>query len=898
MAEEVKYIPYGTGEIDYNQFLENSANQVQSYVNSQPWSQKRKRSFLNAYQDLMTRGVTGASNTTGVWTVNHNGEQIDLDSLSKIDREMYGEAAYFIQQQMSGLPTKQVQQQKTQEEKSKLPLFDNNYFTSQFHTHISNNMFGGRDWTTQEDWNVLDDRGENGLRGTTNRANKLADMLQSYSDSLEEGKYNFENTPFKDLNDLKSRIGNTISALRDNNPDNDTEALNQIGLKYNDYLYNGSNDSFKKDGYEGNYGDYYERYLPEQEELKRKQQVEAQQKEQQAKIQQQKQALANQYKRFRFLTGQGKSLGDLSKYPDVIGQLSSYTQLDKLTPDQKAEVIGAFRGAAANGQLQNLSKEELQRFGKGYTNQPNRLKKLPGLEGFYWDTIGDRVIQPFTDLGNQNSFQNLINNSNSDKAQEEYLKNTEWTADQTRELVGIAADVASVIDPEPFSAASLALTGTGLRTWNRIFDEDGFTLSDLGHTVLDTGLSALGSIPVVGDAALAARIVSKLQKASGWLGGIFAAASVPQAAKAAWNKVVNGQDMTVDDWRAIGNVLMGATQARRIQLNKAAGNAVKNQKSGTKTENVGEVEVKINGKTEKVEVDEATAKELQQAYKKAGKSQEETTNALRHSKVKEILAKKKTADGKPAYTKEQIDAIEAPRAASGSVRGRIPGARDTRGIKIIPRTVATEGTPLDQINVGRLGRIRLNAMQNQGNRGPWMRGDYGWNMRTGEQESKSWLKTAWDKFKNPYTAKSPESTPEPKLSQVEINNNKMVENALNPTERMLKRQTRVIKEGQTQEATLQDGNKYTFGYKNNTITIQGGGQNISKPVSSYEEAKLMIADFIKTQNSKVTAQQVNGMRKLSPEFIKSIRDLKRKGFLYKEGGTLDKTISDFLNNNI
>jgi len=78
--------------------------------------------------------------------------------------------------------------------------------------------------------------------------------------------------------------------------------------------------------------------------------------------------------------------------------------------------------------------------------------------------------------------------------------------------------------------------------------------------------------------------------------------------------------MTVDDWRAIGNVLMGATQARRIQLNRAAGNAVKNQKSGTKTENVGEVEVKINGKTEKVEVDEATAKELQQAYKKAGKS--------------------------------------------------------------------------------------------------------------------------------------------------------------------------------------------------------------------------------------------------------------------------------------
>jgi len=73
----------------------------------------------------------------------------------------------------------------------------------------------------------------------------------------------------------------------------------------------------------------------------------------------------------------------------------------------------------------------------------------------------------------------------------------------------------------------LALSGTGLRTWNRIFDEDGFTLSDIGHTLLDTGLSALGAIPIVGDAALSARILGKLRKASGWLGAIFAAGSVP-----------------------------------------------------------------------------------------------------------------------------------------------------------------------------------------------------------------------------------------------------------------------------------------------------------------------------------------------------------------------------------
>jgi len=28
MAEEIKYIPYGTDEIDYNQFINNAANDV------------------------------------------------------------------------------------------------------------------------------------------------------------------------------------------------------------------------------------------------------------------------------------------------------------------------------------------------------------------------------------------------------------------------------------------------------------------------------------------------------------------------------------------------------------------------------------------------------------------------------------------------------------------------------------------------------------------------------------------------------------------------------------------------------------------------------------------------------------------------------------------------------
>jgi hypothetical protein len=45
----------------------------------------------------MNHGLTGASNDSGIWTVNHNGEAIPLDSKSNVEREMYQDAAYYIQ---------------------------------------------------------------------------------------------------------------------------------------------------------------------------------------------------------------------------------------------------------------------------------------------------------------------------------------------------------------------------------------------------------------------------------------------------------------------------------------------------------------------------------------------------------------------------------------------------------------------------------------------------------------------------------------------------------------------------------------------------------------------------------------------------------------------------------
>jgi len=40
---------------------------------------------MKAYSDIMSNGVTGANNNTGIWRVSHRGE-IDLDSKSKKER--------------------------------------------------------------------------------------------------------------------------------------------------------------------------------------------------------------------------------------------------------------------------------------------------------------------------------------------------------------------------------------------------------------------------------------------------------------------------------------------------------------------------------------------------------------------------------------------------------------------------------------------------------------------------------------------------------------------------------------------------------------------------------------------------------------------------------------------
>lgn len=586
--QEITYIPYGQDEISQQDLMTNLANGVEGYLGSKRWARKDKyrNAWLAAYQDIMNHGLTGASNNNGIWTINHGQEAIPLDSKSNLEKEMYQDAAYYIQQQMAKMTPR-----KKEEEKKKENLTPFN-FKESFLKQLLNNKYGG-DPTLFENsetgWNTLDARGENGLRGTTERRKAMASELEAYLKTIEDGKFNFEGTSFKDENDARTKIQTAINALR-NTPEDESDdipAFNALGLNYRGFFSNGGNEASTHLDSNGNPYTYNQWNQLQQQQAEDK----AKQESEKLKTQQ-----ANYWKGFKspdFSKLNGRPLKTEESNIDYLTQLFSKGNWNG---DEASQIVTAFKLAEKNGQLVPLSKEELSKLNPNiWGNRSKYLRKINGINSpLYYDTLNKQFKYFYNEQTSQTSFQDVLDKNNpkvkkeqdalaKKMAQDKYLANTEWTPDKTRELIGIAADVASVIDPEPISAAGLALSGTGLRTWNRIFDEDGFTLSDIGHTLLDTGLSALGAIPIVGDAALSARILGKLRKASGWLGAIFAAGSVPQAAKAAWNKVVNGQDMTVDDWRAIGNVIMGFTQARRMALNNSAGKVI--QRGEAITEN-------------------------------------------------------------------------------------------------------------------------------------------------------------------------------------------------------------------------------------------------------------------------------------------------------------------------
>ena len=933
---DIQYLNYGDQQIEQQALLNNLANNVQNYVQNQSWSKKRKDKFMSAYSDLMNRGIIGASNSTGQWMIDVNGDP--LPEMSKKDKEMYQEAAYFIQQQMASLPTKQAEEEKKEEEKAKLDVFNNEYFINGFNTKLANDWFGGASFSRANDWNTLDERGENGLRGFKNRADRLAQSLQNYIDSLDENKLNFEGSAFKNLGDFKTKVGTAIQMLR-TDPANAKDALNAIGLKFSDYLYNGAEDASGYQDKEGNPLTYQQVANVQQ-----KAQEEADiLKAKEAAIAQQQQANANkgilnqiggihgtdarnnpqgyaEYISGKLGVGQQGFNAMNNLVQGLLNKAYSTGKLDSNEKKQLGNLLYYIREKNPNyqglgtGKNTNVTLEEFEELKKFQSFGENNIKNMVRLP---WQTSDGRYTYAdskgnvyFLKPTNQKKFNapainrskqyydyknNFLSNTKKgmDKQQENYLKSIGFNDADIAELTGIGLDIASIVDPEPITAGLFGVGAAGARNYARTRDPKNWTFGDYATQTFDYITGAIGAIPGLGDLALASKTaanVAKWGKRIMTIPAVWDMASHTPGATEAIKKAINGKDLTVEDWRNLGSFVRGLTATRNIAVqNRAARRAMEKRgydissqngilkRSGLwdtsipKTQTT--VKVNVKGKQEEIQISSESKSKLDKELKKAGNNQTKKDEAIRNVKeVKEHISNQKLKE-------KDITAIESS---------------TFRNAKYIPRQLGTTKANYGRTEVNKpSGNDTFEAYLN-GNRGVWDRLKYGSNRTL----------RAFDPAKGISLSTGSQSQPKSNPVSTTSNNDYVPENIDNVTKSLLNnmkgskqkmgRETRIpTPKNSTVNGKLIDGSTYQIQYggpKSGEMVIVYKGTPF-KVKGNLHSQKKRIGQWIERQNKQIASSLTSKIKVDDPKwqaYVESIKDLKRKGYLFKQGGTIDK----------
>lgn len=547
---------YGTDKVvDAEEFNNKIASKVEDYIASQNWSKKEKQRFRDAYQDIMSRGVTGMEVVNGVRNTTYNGEQIDNKALAKKLRESYGNAAYFINEQLEASaynPEERAKQEKEKaeaEEKARiaaLPKFSPNDFDKFF----IKTVFGGQENPNINDWDELDTVDpETKLRGIENRKQELSKLIDAYIQQLPE--QNYEGSSFKNLQEYKEKLEKAKNSLQLGDFKEIKQALNAAGINWRHFL-----------------------------------------------------------------------------------------ETDTLTPEGRQAFEQQKEQAAqeAAKQVEQQAKQEVK--------EDKEAEKESGIE------IQEPVYEESTEKKGGNKYDNM-------GIAELWKKDPVYMS----EMIGsLAADVASIIDPEPFSAAALGLVGAGARNAaaSRAGEDWG-----IGDYLLQYGAGLVGAVPIVGDYALGARAAKTLSdfvKFGGkYLGGFF----IAKGGKEVWDKITSGESLSFNDWKMVGDILLG------LKATKGGGRSAKatqalNAARGLKR--VGKVKFKAkdasgNIKEITADIKEGPDAEIWQTLKRKS-----------HAEQKRILSENKSVQEALAKEGLRTDDIVVGKDTFGSRIGRYTGS--------------------------------------------------------------------------------------------------------------------------------------------------------------------------------------------------------------------------------
>lgn len=921
MAEnEITYIPYGQDEISQQDLMTSLANGVESYLGSKRWARKDKyrQAWLNAYQDIINSGLTGASNENGIWTVNQK-NSIDLNSKSNAEREMYQDAAYYIQQKMAQMTPRKKEEEKKKEDLEKYGNFGTNLM-NRILKRYGNNSELFKD--SEQGWDAQDVRGANGLRGTEKRRAAMIAELEAYKKDLDNQdlNYNFEGTSFKDKADLQTKIQTAIDALK-NTPEDESDdlpAFSALGLPYRAFFNNGGNDIYSTtdDGKQVTYKQYYEN------------QQKAAQEKIAAEAKAKKQAAYNNTLFINRVTS-SKMLGQnaqalKAKYGDhnsLFAALQGYSQKDirTLSPEEQSEVQGIYRYLAKDPIDNNLLKQ-LQGSSSGlYKNSaPNRFRKIKGIDNLIWDNVAGQVIQ----INNRQQQQALQNQptdlfkgiQTQQDIQSNYMNSTEggFTPAEQREVAALLFDLGAAVDPEGVSSAGLSQIAAGIRDYNRASDPEGWTWGDTGWATLDHGLGLLSAIPVVGGLVkgswAAAKLGSYIPKMEKWIrlagraGSTYAMAANASGALNTLNKIKNGEDLSLKDYQDLAYFFIGGLGHHQLNRgNRVERSAMKARGIETSNSLLNKAGItRTKAKTTNTSETTPTLK-----VQKTGENGKVETKEIPIDKEKQkILSKTKAED---LETKAKELKIEIP-----------------EGYKIQPKSTTTKTWSRENLNRYRgkahseIFGTQTSQKQTQG-----LKSDEEFEQYLSEHNN-TWLKKffngsnhdirRYDRYLgNNQISKPSEETPKttseqkqsstPKVSKENIKTlreNEEFKQYRDLMDYKKKDSSRgVLKDG-TEHTVEFGGKSYNFKYDGKTHSITINGKQIKiDPEKGMEGVRKEVSKFIQQQR-KTTINSKKITKEEQKEIVAKLKELKKKGFL-KQGGTLnpyiDNVIEDFLKNN-
>lgn len=903
MAEEITYIPYGQDEISQQDLMTSLANGVPGYLDSKRWAKKDKyrQAWLNAYQDIIKGGLVGASNSSGIWTIQHGGEPIDLNTKSNLDREMYQDAAYYIQQQMSRMTPRK------KEEETKKENLDKYDFTSQFLPQIYNNRYGGNEKLFASEWENLDARGDNGLRGTDNRKAALINELTKYKQNLlnNKGKYNFEGTAFKDEQDVINRIDEAITAI--NSPDltDDNPKLNALGLSYNSFFSNGGNDVYEtnKDGQQVTYQQYYEN-------LNKQKELDAKAKEEELK--KRKQAAYNNTLFFNRVTNP-KMMGQNAvalkeKYKDhnaLFNALQGYAQKDirTLSPQEQSEVQGAYR-YLANQPIDAITLKNLQSSSSGLYKgaAPNRFRKIKGIDNLVWDSVGNQVIQ-ITNRQQQEAIRNQPDDLFAGVKTKQDLENiprgggVQLTDADKRDIAATVADLGAFINPEMFSGTAMALSASGLRTWNSI-EQKGLwnTLTDW-KTWADWGTGALGGTALLGDASSIAKFARGFGKLMTIPAIGMAFANVPEA-KAAWDKIDSNnlvesiKKLTPQDYHALSSVLIGLLSGKNYLRGNLAERAVLKH-SGVNTESKSKIREYSN----------------KFGITRTKPQSQETVSTL---KVKKTGKDGKTSEQDITITKEQKAAIQKAKPSEVEKVAKDAGVKIPEGYKVEVNKskINAAKSYFGKGNTEVIGKKTQEASKGKGdfdnwleNRGAWSKWKLGTNKNLRQIKKNLGINTTKQETSESKSKTSQQGTTE----QKQLENKPTTQREQQYNKATINRYKEHLK-GNFSNKKLQSGDYNLNGNNLRVVEQQDGTFNIiykgdikgNYQKHQQKELQQKVFDLVKENRKTIDKQSGKSTKKSTAEIGKILQDLKKKGWL-KQGGTIntpiDNIIEDFFKNN-